>query len=369
MDMTLVFPHGIVVPAEDKPLVIERLGAVLTRLGMGAVTTRATARIPIVQFSDPLNGLECDISLQNQLAVANTRLLRTYGAADPRVRSLAFLVKSWAKKRHLNSPSDGTLSSYGFILLLLHFLQNRPTPLLPLLQSLPPDWRGEGPPPGTQLEALQEMRQRCPEVPVLSPDSVRCDAYFFSPSTVQPHVLKDFAAHNTETLGQLLLSFFRYYAWNFDFKRDVVSVRQGAVGKVSKAEQDAWLTSDTLSVEDPFETHYDVAHVVKAAQMAYMRRELLRGYTLASRIFSPGAGGGVDGAGEELPAAVSPEEFFGLLCASTEPPAFTASYKEKDNAERERQEGVREQEKEALTQTQSLPADLLVAAQAAAPEP
>lgn len=66
---------------------------------------------------------DCDISLQNQLAVANTKLLRTYGSIDPRVRILVFIVKHWAKSRHLNSPSDGTLSSYGFILCLIHFLQ------------------------------------------------------------------------------------------------------------------------------------------------------------------------------------------------------------------------------------------------------
>lgn len=55
--------------------------------------------------------------------MANTKLLRTYGSIDPRVRNLVFLIKHWAKNRHLNSPSDGTLSSYGFILLLIHFLQ------------------------------------------------------------------------------------------------------------------------------------------------------------------------------------------------------------------------------------------------------
>lgn len=29
------------------------------------------------------------------------------------------------------------------------------------------------------------------------------------------------------------------------------------------------------SIEDPFETHYDVAHVIKSAQMVYFRKELL----------------------------------------------------------------------------------------------
>lgn len=32
------------------------------------------------------------------------------------------------------------------------------------------------------------------------------------------------------------------------------------------------------SIEDPFETHYDVAHVIKSAQMAYFRKELLVSY-------------------------------------------------------------------------------------------
>ena len=30
-----------------------------------------------------------------------------------------------------------------------------------------------------------------------------------------------------------------------------------------------------FSIEDPFETHYDVAHVIKSAQMVYFRKELL----------------------------------------------------------------------------------------------
>ena len=30
-----------------------------------------------------------------------------------------------------------------------------------------------------------------------------------------------------------------------------------------------------FSIEDPFETHYDVAHVIKGSQMAYLRKEFL----------------------------------------------------------------------------------------------
>jgi terminal uridylyltransferase len=46
-----------------------------------------------------------------------------YLQVDPRVRPLVYIVKHWAKARHINSPADGTLSSYGYIICLLHFLQ------------------------------------------------------------------------------------------------------------------------------------------------------------------------------------------------------------------------------------------------------
>ena len=68
-------------------------------------------------------GLDCDIAFHNPLALSNTKLLYSYSKADPRVRPLAFVLKHWAKSRHINNPGEGTLSSYGYILLLIHFLQ------------------------------------------------------------------------------------------------------------------------------------------------------------------------------------------------------------------------------------------------------
>jgi DNA polymerase sigma len=57
MDTTLLFPSNIVVNAEDKPIIVERLGVVLSKIGMTNVSVRSTARIPIVQFRDPLHGM------------------------------------------------------------------------------------------------------------------------------------------------------------------------------------------------------------------------------------------------------------------------------------------------------------------------
>lgn len=68
-------------------------------------------------------GLECDVAFNNVLAIRNTQLLALYNEVDPRVKILAYLIKYWAKRRDINCPGEGTLSSYGYILCLIQFLQ------------------------------------------------------------------------------------------------------------------------------------------------------------------------------------------------------------------------------------------------------
>ena len=126
LDMCLQYGDAATVPiGEERGTVMEALGAALTEMGMSEVQTRSTARIPIVIFRDPISGLDCDISFNNPLAIRNTLLLAAYSTVDIRVRELAFIIKYWAKQRQINNPQEGTLSSYGYILCLIHFLQVR----------------------------------------------------------------------------------------------------------------------------------------------------------------------------------------------------------------------------------------------------
>jgi hypothetical protein len=127
LDMCLQYGDAATIPVggEERGAVMEALGAALTEMGMTEVQTRSTARIPIVIFKDPVSGLDCDISFNNPLAIRNTLLLASYSTVDIRVRELAFIIKYWAKQRHINNPQEGTLSSYGYILCLIHFLQVR----------------------------------------------------------------------------------------------------------------------------------------------------------------------------------------------------------------------------------------------------
>jgi hypothetical protein len=112
----------------------------LMRRDASFVTTKAVpeARVPIVRSVLAVGGLQCDISICNELAVLNSKLLRAYLLADPRVRPLALLVRAWGAARGMMSPRRGGLTSYAMLLLLLSYLQQQVhPPILPQLQPPP----------------------------------------------------------------------------------------------------------------------------------------------------------------------------------------------------------------------------------------
>merc|ERR1719384_1951547 len=90
--------------------------------------------------------IACDISVNNVLAVVNSRLVGQYVRTDERLRTLGVGLKAWAQARGINDRSRGTVSSFSLVLMLIHFLQRRDPPVLPSLQdiafsrSLPPEF-------------------------------------------------------------------------------------------------------------------------------------------------------------------------------------------------------------------------------------
>ena len=119
--------------------------------------------------------------------------------------------------------------------------------------------------------------------------------------------MRRFAARNTESAGQLLAAFFRYYGCEFDYVNDAVSIRAGGpVSKLVKAEDDCWTAHSRLSIEDPFETWYDVAHPVKLTRHEWIRMEYLRAYTMLTEV-------GGEGQAEDL---------LDRICEEAPPPVF-----------------------------------------------
>ncbi|KAJ6831424.1 UTP:RNA uridylyltransferase 1 isoform X2 [Iris pallida] len=205
------------------------------------------ARVPIVKMMDPVTGIACDICINNLLAVVNTKLLRDYAQIDERLRQLAFIVKHWAKSRGVNETYKGTLSSYAYVLMCIHFLQQRTPAILP---------------------CLQELEATC----VVTIDGTTC-AYFD-----QVDRLRNFGVQNNESVARLLWGFFQYWAYYHDYANDVISVRTGRL--ISKQMKD-WtrrIGNDRhlICIEDPFETSHDLGRVVDKYSIRILREEFER---------------------------------------------------------------------------------------------
>lgn len=320
LDMCLQIPEGTSLGEGDSSgsESMAKLASYFESAGMTEVdTVRLTARIPIIMYlcpnplaegEDDPEFIECDLSMHNPLAVLNTALLRTYAEITPVTRVLASIIKRWAKARDINNPARHTLSSYGYIIMMIHFLtyhkrtgnglvspaappegdhlHRNPTapralPLLPNLQWMDPMWPNL--PRGTPYRELPSLPRRMISHPIEKEKKV--NAHFFKPNTPnETAVLQMLFPGQDLSLAILLASFFRYFAFEFDYKRYVVSLHstsaRGLVEREVKAELDGWRNySAALTIEDPFETFYDVAHVLRGGYYHRIRREFAVAYT------------------------------------------------------------------------------------------
>ncbi|RZC01990.1 UTP:RNA uridylyltransferase 1 isoform B [Glycine soja] len=182
----------------EKSKIIMKLADILQSDNLQNVQALTRARVPIVKLMDPVTGISCDICINNLLAVVNTKLLRDYAHIDPRLRQLAFIIKHWAKSRRVNETYHGTLSSYAYVLMCIHFLQMRRPAILPCLQ---------------EMETTYSV----------TVDDIHC-AYFD-----QVEKLSDFGRHNKESIAQLVRGFFHYWAYCHDYANTVISVRTGSI--------------------------------------------------------------------------------------------------------------------------------------------
>lgn len=164
-----------------------------------------SATVPIIRvtFDDQEEQLKLDVSFtrgDKAFGVANSELLKTYVECDSRTADLVILVKAWAEAHKLNSAFNGFLSSYAWTLLVVHFLQRRPVPVLPYLQ-----------------ERSKEQTVIFERPPFLE-QKLSGDQYSKIRQT-------DHRGKNEETLAGLLYEFFRYYVYNFNYFQEVVSIR------------------------------------------------------------------------------------------------------------------------------------------------
>ena len=185
-------------------------------------------------------GIQCDINFAAHLALHNTLLLRCYSHSDLRVKPLILFIKHWAKIRGINTPYRGSLSSYGYVLMVLHYLVNVVQPFVcPNLQLLHKE-------PSSHLSPAEiDARITC---------MGRDVRFWRNESEISDLSRRGMLNHNHDSFGMLLRGFFEYFAQSgqmstvqgrgFDWGREVLSLRtQG--GTLSKAEK-GWVGAKTV---------------------------------------------------------------------------------------------------------------------------
>ncbi|KAI3383940.1 hypothetical protein SNEBB_006849 [Seison nebaliae] len=186
------------------------------------------ARVPILKFQHK-NLIEGDINLNHINSIYNTILIRLYGLCDERFIQLAFLVKKWARKHNINDGSKHTIASYSLYMMVIHYLQYRlPQPILPCLHKIIPDC--------------------C---------SMKIPLNDLTMKSILPPIPK---SPNTSDISSLFIGFLKYYALEFEYSTNVISVRTGGVlpksqfvNSTNSLDKRNWKEWKFLCIEDPID--------------------------------------------------------------------------------------------------------------------
>ncbi|KAJ2722048.1 hypothetical protein GGI07_003582 [Coemansia sp. Benny D115] len=230
------------------------LNKVLRKYGMRTYCV-PHARVPIVKSWDPELRIASDINVNNTIALHNTRMIQTFVAIDARVRPFVMAIKNWSKCREINDAAfGGTLSPYAWVNLAINFLQMRNPPILPILH-----------PPVSPLDMDSNGGQRG-NVDLRFNDDI--------------DQLRGFGLENTESLGFLLYAFFRNYAYEFDYRHQVVSLRQGCYLTKVQKNWDTGRPSRIFCIEEPFSTWLNLGHSANTTSVEGIRQEFQRAFRI-----------------------------------------------------------------------------------------
>lgn len=170
--------------------------------------------------------------------IYNSQLLATYGKCDERVVPMTMVLKAWAKSLDIGDASKSTISPYAHVLLCINFLQVKG--ILPCLQALVP--------PNTQREIVDKR-----------------DITYLKDLSSLPK------SSNTQSIGELMVEFFHYYGYVFNFLEDVACIRLGKVirveEKVAELGAKVWAPK-YINIEDPFIRDHNLGRNVNEPSMS-----------------------------------------------------------------------------------------------------
>ena len=196
----------------------------------------------ISKQSGKKNEVNVDISVHNMLPIFNTHLIRLYGLFDQRFHIMGIYLKYWAKTNNIHGAMDGYLSSYALLIMMIHFLQKIVEPkVLPNLQKIPVNNNYSNPVYGEEIYKYDCFGK-----------TIETNSYYETDvERIKDYMIKvNEGKVNQETVTNLLVKFFEYYAYFYDSKQKI-SIHKDLVDSIKDHDDNI-----AFSIEDPFEiTH------------------------------------------------------------------------------------------------------------------
>ena len=209
-------------------------------------------------YRPQLFGIDFDLSFR-VFGIRNSFLLRQYLTSHPCGRPGALVLKDWSKAAGVNDSMHGLLTSYAINILWIYFLVTKEHVAYVDPKSIPEN-----------------------VTPATDPDPPYNELF-------DPNLSEAAKGQLYEQMGQLLLEFFAFYALEFDWNANVVSLnRPGVTPKAAIG----WLsTQETLlskhpgknvrysmCIEDPYEDDLNLGRHLGVNRSAKLMAEFRRGF-------------------------------------------------------------------------------------------
>ena len=198
-----------------------------------------------------------DISVHNMLPIFNTHLIRLYGLFDQRFHIMGIYLKYWAKTNNIHGALDGYLSSYALLIMMIHFLQKIVEPkVLPNLQKIPVNNNYSNPVYGEEIYKYDYFGK-----------TIEINSYYETDvERIKDYMIKvNEGKVNQETVTNLLVKFFEYYAYFYDSKQKI-SVHKDLVDSIKDRDDNI-----AFSIEDPFEITHNPGKSMSKDKESYHR--------------------------------------------------------------------------------------------------
>ena len=217
---------------------------VRNKIGRVVLFHRAKSFLLVTIYDEETKN-ELDITVHNLIPIINSKLIKLYSQYDQRFHIMGIYLKYWSKLNKVHGAAIQYLSSYSLIIMLIYFLQNIVKPhVLPDLQNIPVNDNYEQPVYKIENYDYYDGHKVFKANIHIEENIEKIEKYM-------NYINK--GEKNTESVSNLLLKFFEYYAYFYDNSEPITINKQIEITYNSKNKDKRFF------IQDPFELNKNPA--------------------------------------------------------------------------------------------------------------